>query len=87
MRPSAPHHYLKGRGFYDPLHREETVAFCPFGHAKVSGLAVMEPPQANPTQAIELGEIISRMVSNGKEEVSGVAMRNMGFVPRGTIWR
>jgi len=79
--------YVWGRLRPEPLHLEETVAFCPFGHAKVSGLAVMEPPHANPAQAMELGEVISRMVSKGREDVSGMAMRNMGFVPRGVIWR
>lgn len=68
-------------------HREETVAFWPFGHATVSGLAVIDPPQAKPAHPSEIGVIISSTMSNAPDAPSGMAILKIGAVPPGTTCR
>lgn len=57
----------------------------PFGHASVSGFAIIPPPQAKPTHVHDTGATICRIVSNGPDWTSGIAIRKTGFAaPRET---
>ncbi len=60
-------------------HREDTVTLFPFGHATTSGFSVIPPPQAKPAHPREVGDIIWSIVSNGAEDVSGIAIRYTGI--------
>lgn len=59
--------------------REETVTAFPLGHATVSGLSVMAPPHAKPTQPSDTGAMIWSNVSKGAVLVSGTATRKIRF--------
>lgn len=60
-------------------HRDDTVTPSPpSGHATVSGLYVMPPPQAKPAQPSAAGAVICRSVSKGGAAASGTAIRKVG---------
>jgi hypothetical protein len=80
-RPSDRTGERDGRTY--EAHREliTTLPVSPSGHASVSGLLTMLPPQAKPVQERALGATISRIVSYGGEEgVSGRATRKSGLL-------